>query len=138
MIEITEKEIFGKVVADALCKLELNTSLDTGMKLRWVNAIAKAVIKIEKDGVFMDWQDNDTLLIWSQGSNNIYQANGACQCAAYLRGLPCWHKAAKQLLKNYFSVLETGPEARGLEPHEIPYLQNSNNEKPEIVGGCRI
>ncbi len=83
MLQIENKDKFGKVIADALSKLE-QTATDAQTKKRWVRAIAKATVEIEENGVFMTWQEADkSLLIWSQKSNKIYTANGVCQCRAF-------------------------------------------------------
>ena len=58
MLEIENKDRFGKVVADALAKIEL-TVKDAGTKKRCINAIAKATAEIEENGVFMTWQPED-------------------------------------------------------------------------------
>ncbi len=123
MLQIENKDRFGKVIADALAKIEL-TVTDAGTKKRWINAIAKATAEIEENGVFMTWQDEDkSLLIWSQRSNNIYSANGVCQCRAFEQGSPCFHRAAARLVRLYMEP-ETTPtpveEACG-----IPYLKNT-------------
>ncbi len=82
MLQIENKDRFGKVIADALSKLEQTADAQT--KKRWINAIAKATVEIEENGVFMTWQEADkSLLIWSQKSNKIYTANGVCQCRAF-------------------------------------------------------
>jgi hypothetical protein len=44
--------------------------------------------------------DGDALLILS-GSNEIYRANGTCQCKAFSHGQPCWHRAAARLIERY-------------------------------------
>ena len=54
MLQIENKDRFGKVVADAIAKIEL-TVKDAGMKKRWINAIAKATAEIEENGVFMTY-----------------------------------------------------------------------------------
>ncbi len=94
MLQIENKDKFGKVIADSLSKVEQAVT-DPQTKKRWINAIAKAVVEIEENGVFMTWQEADkSLLIWSQKSNNIYAANGVCQCRAFEQGSPCFHRAA--------------------------------------------
>jgi hypothetical protein len=65
---------------------------------RWQTAIAKAQGEIESNP-YMHF-DGDALLILS-ASNEIYRANGACQCKAYAKGQPCWHRAAARLVKRY-------------------------------------
>jgi len=141
MIEITNNNLFGKTIADALAKVENNPNLTSGMRLRWVNAISKAVAQIEDHGAFMTWQENETLLIWSNDSNEIYEANGVCQCRAYQNGYPCWHKAAKQLIKNYYAALETKPPTKSgaaVDISKAPYLKPNTDAKPQSVGGLRI
>jgi hypothetical protein len=65
---------------------------------RWQTAIAKAKGEIESNPYLH--VDGDALLILS-ASNEIYRANGSCQCKAYANGQPCWHRAAARLVKNY-------------------------------------
>ena len=65
---------------------------------RWEVAITKAKVQIEENH-FMHF-DGGALLILSP-SNEIYRANGTCQCKAYRNGQPCWHRAAARLIKRY-------------------------------------
>ncbi|HEX8920653.1 MAG TPA: hypothetical protein VF766_04205 [Pyrinomonadaceae bacterium] len=65
---------------------------------RWTNAIRKAVEQIETNP-YLHMQDGALLVLSS--SNEIYTANGTCQCKAYMSGQPCWHRAAARLLKRY-------------------------------------
>lgn len=83
-------EKFQEVVQQAFDKAQ-------GSK-RWQMAIVKAKVQLE-DNPFIEWQD-DALLILSP-SNEIYRANGACQCKAYKKGFPCWHRAAARLVRRY-------------------------------------
>jgi hypothetical protein len=125
MLEITNNDKFGKVIADALSKVEL-TVTDAQTKKRWINAIAKAAVEIEENGVFMTWQEADkSLLIWSQKSNNIYTANGVCQCRAFEQGSPCFHRAAARLIHLYMEMENVPVEAK--EVKEIPYLKNTKD-----------
>lgn len=63
---------------------------------RWQTAIARAKQQIESNP-FMHF-DGEALLILSP-SNEIYRANGVCQCKAFERGIPCWHRAAARLVQ---------------------------------------
>jgi len=47
--------------------------------------------------------DGHALIILS-GSNEIYSANGTCQCKAYEKGFPCWHRAAARLVERYMET----------------------------------
>jgi hypothetical protein len=95
-----EHEKLGFVVAEALRKLELS---DAPQKKRWIKALAKATVELEENP-FCDWMPNDQhLLIWSK-SNAIYEANGTCQCEAYGRGLPCYHRAMARLVQRYLEI----------------------------------
>ncbi len=69
----------------------------TGSK-RWQTAIAKAKQQLESNP-FLHF-DGDALLILSD-SNEIYRANGTCQCKAFQKHQPCWHRAAARLVTRY-------------------------------------
>ena len=133
MLQIENKDKFGKVIADALSKVEL-TVTDAQTKKRWIRAIAKAVVEIEESGCFMTWMEADkSLLIWSQKSNNIYAANGVCQCRAFEQGSPCFHRAAARLVRLYMET-ENAP----VQAEEIPYLKPTVQVKAERIAGIRI
>ena len=65
---------------------------------RWESAIAKAKTQLETNPYIHF--DGQSLLILSP-SDEIYTANGTCQCKAYMSGQPCWHRAAARLVKRY-------------------------------------
>lgn len=65
---------------------------------RWETAITKAKQQIEENP-YMHF-DGRTLLILSP-SGEIYSANGTCQCKAFSKGQPCWHRAAARLVQRY-------------------------------------
>jgi hypothetical protein len=133
MLEITDTNRFGKVIADSLTKVEL-TVTDAHNKKRWINAIAKATVEIEENGVFMTWMEADkSLLIWSQKSNQIYTANGVCSCRAFEQGSPCFHRAAARLVRLYMEM-ENAP----VQAEEIPYLKPTVQVKAERIAGIRI
>jgi hypothetical protein len=143
MLEIKDTNKFGKVTAAAIAKVEL-TVTDAQNKKRWINAIGKAVIEIEENGAFMTYDKADNhLVIWSQKSNEIYSANGVCQCKAFERGMACWHRAAARLVRIYLELPENVapnfPNAEKLEPNEIPYLPNTKEPvRVEKYGSVRL
>lgn len=65
---------------------------------RWETAIAKAKAELESNP-YMHF-DGQSLLILSP-SGEIYTANGSCQCKAFQRNQPCWHRAAARLVRRY-------------------------------------
>ena len=73
-------------------------AFDKTNSLRWQTAIAKAKRQIE-DNPYLHF-DGEALLILSD-SNEIYRANGTCQCKAFRNNQPCWHRAAARLVKRY-------------------------------------
>jgi hypothetical protein len=124
MLAINNEQKFNAVVKEALSK-SVNFP-------RWQTAINKAVVQIEENGTFMEWmKDTKSLLIWSQASNEIHAANGVCDCPAYKRGFPCWHRAAARLVRLYM-------EPQTEESNNIPYLRPTVNRKAEFVGRIRI
>lgn len=79
-----------QVVQDAFDKVAGNR--------RWEVAITKASIELERNP-FMHWNGHALLVLSS--SNEIYEANGTCQCKAFAHGQPCWHRAAARLVERY-------------------------------------
>src|SRR5690348_16289198 len=65
---------------------------------RWLNAITRAAEELENNPYIA--RQDDHLLIGSP-SGAIYEANGQCQCEAFKRGNPCWHRAASRLVQRY-------------------------------------
>lgn len=65
---------------------------------RWETAIAKAQAQLEENPYM--YFDGNSLLILSS-SDEIYSANGICQCKAFRSGQPCWHRAAARLIERY-------------------------------------
>jgi len=147
MLEITDTNKFGKVIADALSKVE-QTVTDAKTKTRWINAISKATVEIEQNGDFMTWMEEDkSLLIWSQKSNNIYAANGVCQCRAFEQGEPCFHRAAARIVRLYKQMEAVQVEMVQLymkadnvpvQAKDVPYLKPTTHVKAERIAGIRI
>lgn len=91
------REILAEIAAEAISKA---AAAPKDAK-RWVNAIAKATVEIENNP-YMTWQpDSKSLLMLSDTSGQIYTANGVCQCEAYNKGFPCYHRAAARLVALY-------------------------------------
>jgi hypothetical protein len=83
------QETMREVIAEAFDK--------TG-SLRWQMAITRAAQELESNP-FMHY-DGHALIILSE-SNEVYSANGSCQCKAFAHGKPCWHRAAARLVTRY-------------------------------------
>lgn len=96
-----DQDKLAAVAAEAISKVHAS-----GKNVnRWINAIAKAVVEIENNP-FLHWQpENNSLLVWSQSSSKIYEANGVCQCEAYAQEYPCYHRAAARLLQRYYETM---------------------------------
>lgn len=102
--ETINSQVFGKVIAETLVLIqnqyESNQLSESNYK-RWINAIGKATVEFENNP-FLTWDaDNKHLIIWSK-SNEIYEANGTCQCTAFLGSFPCYHRALARLVQRYF------------------------------------
>ncbi len=91
------KEILGAIAAESIAKI--NPNQPNGK--RWINAIARATAEIEINP-FMTYEvESHSLLMLSDTSNQIYSANGTCQCKAFEQGYPCRHRAAARLIALY-------------------------------------
>lgn len=107
MLNITDKNFFIQVVADAVAQAHLTLRRKKTLRNRWIKAIAKAcAIILEGDTAFLHWDAlTNTLYYWSPESNEIYQSSyDMCQCAAFLGSNPCYHRAMSRLVKNYFDL----------------------------------
>lgn len=107
MIIISDKRFFGEVIADAVSQAHL-TCRNKKIRDRWIKAIAKAsTIILQDDTTFLHWEPNkQKLYFWSAESNEIYEIDETCDCPAFLKSKrkPCYHRAMRQLLKNYFEL----------------------------------
>lgn len=136
MLEIKNTDIFHQIIKTSLHKSRNYP--------RWVSAINKAVVQMELHGEFMDYDhENNWLLIWSQSSDKIYTANGACQCTAYTEfQVPCWHRALAKLVRNFFGYAENkNPRFPKMQNDAIDnalYLKESSTKKVEKIGSIRI
>jgi hypothetical protein len=91
------KEVLGQIAAESIAKI--NPAQPNGK--RWINAIAKATAEIESNPFMTYEADSHSLLMMSESSNQIYTANGTCQCKAFANGFPCRHRAAARLVAIY-------------------------------------
>lgn len=91
------KEILGAIAAESIAKI--NPESKNGQ--RWINAIAKATAEIERNPFMTYDHDSHSLLMLSETSNQVYTANGTCQCKAFAQGKPCRHRAAARLITIY-------------------------------------
>lgn len=67
-----------------------------GENKRWANAVRKAASELVTNPYLH--HDGHALLILST-SGEFYEANGVCQCKAFVAGQPCWHRAAQRLVQ---------------------------------------
>ncbi len=90
-------EVLGQIAAESIAKINPNDK--NGQ--RWINAIAKATAEIETNP-FMTYElESHSLLMLSDTSNQVYTANGTCQCKAFENGFPCKHRAMCRLITIY-------------------------------------
>lgn len=146
MLEI-DREFFLEIAADAVSQANMNLA-DKKEISRWVNAIARGVGLLETRKDFITWMpETKSLLIWSD-SNQIYSANGICQCEAYKKGIkqrgkafPCKHRALARLVRLYFELQER-PNPDAILNAEIiekaPYLKPGSGKAPIKIGNYRI
>ena len=91
------KEVLATIAAESISKI--NPKSRNGQ--RWINAIARATAEIETNPYMTYEVESHSLLMMSDSSNQIYTANGTCQCKAFEKGFPCRHRAAARLITIY-------------------------------------
>lgn len=148
MIEIKYMNIFREVISDAIAKTQAASDIGEDQKLRWIRAINRAAQLLTEHGEFITPME-DHLLIWSD-SNEIYEANGACQCKAFEAGKPCKHRAAAKLYKRYSELTDkqtvckcgrpanTSGKCSTCESESAPYLRQTKEKQHERIGKIRI
>ena len=92
-----DRDILGAIAAESISKINPNSKNGK----RWINAIAKATAEIETNPYMTYEVESHSLLMMSDTSNQIYTANGTCQCRAFEKGFPCRHRAAARLIAIY-------------------------------------
>ena len=112
MLKISDKNLFLKIVADAVSQTH-QTHHHIKQRNRWIKAIAKAVRILEGDTDLLHWDaEREILYFWSADSNEIYETGETCACPVFRRKKPqpCYHRAMRLLVKNYFKCLQTKGE----------------------------
>lgn len=134
MLAINNQEKLNEIVKDALSKSKNFP--------RWQNAINKAVVQMEIQPEFITWlPETKSIVIWNQETNGVHAANGICDCEAYKRGFPCFHRAMARIVRLYFEAMEAESKplpAKEVKPENAPYLKPFVAKKIESVGNCRI
>ena len=69
---------------------------------RWTNAVTNAAALLQSGNPYIHFTGHSLLVL--SDSNEIYEANGVCQCKAFEQGQPCRHRAAYKLVKNYLDA----------------------------------
>lgn len=87
---------------DILAQVITEAQRNASRHPRWVTAIARAAAELDSNP-YIEAMNDHTLLIGSP-SGNTYIGNGACQCEAYRRSIPCWHRAAARLYHRYLET----------------------------------
>lgn len=68
-----------------------------GSNQRWANAVRRAAEELVTNPYIA--MVDDHLLVLSQATQQMYEVNGRCQCAAYVAKQPCKHRAMKRLVE---------------------------------------
>lgn len=108
MLNLSDQKFLIEVVADAVAQTHLSYK-NKETRNRWIKAIAKAAsVILEGDTSFLHWEpQTQTLFFWSADSDEIYQTGDTCQCPAsrLKKPQPCYHRAMRLIIKNYFDFL---------------------------------
>lgn len=96
------RDKLAAVAAESIAKLENSNHADAK---RWIRAIAKAVVEIERNPYLTFDVASHSLLILSERSGEIYTANGTCGCKAFANGHPRYHRALARLIVRYLETV---------------------------------
>lgn len=136
-LAIKNEDLFNQIVSDSIQSAITNCKTEKLAK-RWENAIDRAVTEIQENPYLSYDEKAGHLLILSSSSNNIYAANGICQCLSFLNGkFPCWHRAAARIWRLYTeaenkplppakaAAAVAAPRSLSAEMDVAPYFQQS-------------
>lgn len=107
MLNITDKNFFIQIAADAVAQAHLKCS-ETERRNQWIAAIAEAaaIVLETGDASFFRWDHSEsTLSGWSKEKGEIRTASeNACQFreCEEMQPAPCRHRALSRLARNYF------------------------------------
>lgn len=108
MLNLSDQKFLIEIIADAVAQTHLSYN-NKETRNRWIKAIAKAAsVILEGETTFLHWEpQTQTLFFWSADSNEIYQTGDGCQCPAssLKKPVPCYHRAMRLIIKNYFDFL---------------------------------
>lgn len=144
-LEIKNENLFNQVISDAIQAAITNCENEKQAK-RWENTIDRAVREIQENP-FLDYDrdKNHLLILTSSPSNNIYSANGECQCLAFINGKkPCWHRAAARIWRLYLEAenkpLPPARAAAAATVNKYPdhFLKITTARQTEKIGSVRI
>lgn len=93
-----DRELLSAIAAESLVIVELSNSRQ---KQRWINAIAKAVVQIEKNPFMTFNLDAQSLTVLGTQGTTYTAADTSCECQAAQNSQPCWHLAAARLIVRY-------------------------------------
>lgn len=109
MLKIEDPKLLLECVAEAISQAH-QTESSKLTRNRWVRAIAKAAAELmEGETDFIHFEPEKKILyFWSHDSGEIYETDETCACPAFAqkRKQPCYHRAMRKLLINYFHFLE--------------------------------
>ena len=127
MIEISNPQVFGKIIAKELAAASRSVTGERALNNR-INALAKAAARIESWGKWMSFdEETGSVLIWSD-SDEIYEISPDgedCQCTAFYLGKLCWHRTAAMLIRRCMSATA----AAGGPVYDLP----ANNPPEQIA-----
>jgi hypothetical protein len=136
MIQIENLDVFGKVIADSLKRVDDNAQIPTWEKTRCVNAIAKAAARLQ-DSTYSNFIEFDgdagEMVIWNTVTNCVYTVGEECQCMAAQAGFICWHHAAKRLYELYLPLaLKEAFEKTGEIEHTEVQIMEAHSDGRRI------
>ena len=135
MLKITDKHFFLEIVADAIIQTHLQHRSENARNRR-INAIAKAAAVImEGDLTFLHFDpEKEILYFWSSDSGEIYETTDECQCPAFLQSVPqpCYHRAMRRLVKNYFEYLKKPGEIYKIDFADAVFFDHDLSTRKKV------
>lgn len=104
---------------DHLCDAVDNARAATNDS-RWLNAIDRAwEALLTSETIRWDAATHALFIQSATHPAKLYRANGTCECAAFIAGRPCYHRAAARLVRRALELRDATPPMPAALPRSV-------------------
>ena len=103
-----------------------------GQQLRWLNALNRAALNLEACRWAFDGEVLQIESATNSGTFHTVDAHG-CDCRAFQKGHPCWHRAARRLLVKAAEMAYTASTTNGYQDAPLHPFEDAKPSFGELT-----